>query len=219
MQKKAFTDDCIARLARYGIHDIPTDVRHLSFDAGEAICREGMPIPFFCVVISGRAKVCLTTLSGKNLVLCYYVSDGVIGDIELATDSYTATATVIAITDFECITIPYGRNARLLKNNITFMNQISKGLAGKLLLSSSNFLSAALYSGEQRLCSYILQSAQNEIFHDILADVACSVGLSYRHLFRILNHLCVEGVLQKGEFGYRIVNREELCRKAIHANR
>lgn len=219
MQKKPLSNDHISELIRYGIHNVPADTCCLYFKSGETIHQEGLNIQFFCIVISGQAKVCLTALSGKSLVLCYYVSDGVIGDVELVTESYAATTTIVAVTDFECIAIPYHRNAAILKRNITFMNQIGIELAKKLILSSSNFSSSALCSGEERLCSYILQSSPNDIFHDILTDVACSVGMSYRHLFRILNGLCIDGILEKRESGYRIIDREKLIQKSINANK
>ena len=75
-------------------------------------------------------------------------------------------------------------------------------------------MSASLYSGEERLCAYILQTSHNGIFSDILTDTACSVGMSYRHMFRLLNHLCEDGVLEKRENGYRILDRESLAEKA-----
>lgn len=219
MQKKPLTNDHYTALAVYGIHDIPNDTCCRYFKSGETIHQEGMDIQFLCIVISGQAKVCLTALNGKSLVLCYYVSDGVIGDVELVTENHAATTTIIAVTDFECIAIPFHRNASILKRNITFMNQIGIELAKKLVLSTSNFSSSALCSGEERLCSYILQSSSNDMFHDILTDVVCSVGISYRHLFRILNGLCNNGILEKREFGYQIMNREKLTHKSINANK
>lgn len=215
MEKKLITDEHTSILARYGIRDLPIDVCCLHFKPGEAFRKEGMPIQFLCIVISGQAKVCHTASSGKNLVLCYFVSEGVIGDIEFVTDSYIATAEVIAVTDVVCIGIPYYRNAQALKGNVEFMNQIAKELAKKLLVSSNNFSSAALCTGEERLCSYILQSTQHEIFHDILTDVACSVGMSYRHMFRILNQLCKDGVLEKQVYGYKVIDRERLEKKSF----
>jgi len=59
------------------------------------------------VVIEGRAKVCRTSLNGKDLILCYYISDGLIGEIELLTQQTEAVCTVIAISDFECVAIKY----------------------------------------------------------------------------------------------------------------
>ena len=110
--------------------------------------------------------------------------------------------------------IPFQRNALYLKSNVRFLNRLGSELALKLIRSSQNFVSASLYSGEERLCAYILQTSHNGIFSDILTDTACSVGMSYRHMFRLLNRLCEDGVLEKWENGYRILDRESLAEKA-----
>lgn len=218
MQRKTVTRDHLLKLAEYGLTNFSSgSCMCLSYRAGETIIQEGLTITFFSIVLTGRAKVCVTAQNGKNLVLCYYVSDGILGDIELMTDVYTATATIIAITDFECLAIPYHRNAATLKHNIKFMNRLGNELALKLLQSSNSFAAAALCTGEERLCSYILQTSHNDIFSDILTDVACSVGMSYRHMFRILNQLCEDGLLKKETYGYRILDRQKLNLKAFHA--
>lgn len=215
MHTKPLTKEHICKLTEYGIENIPPESCLCQYyEAGETIQQEGMPILYFSMVMRGRAKVCATAPNGKNLVLCYYVLDGVIGDIELMTDNYTATATIIAITDFECLAIPYHRNAARLKSNLLFMNLLGQTLARKLLVSSNNFAAAALYTGEERLCSYILQSSPNGIFNDILTDTACSIGMSYRHMFRILNQLCRDGLLEKQVCGYRILDREGMAGRA-----
>ena len=53
-----------------------------------------------------------------------------------------------------------------------------------------------------------------EVKPDPITDVACSVGASYRHVFRLLADLCREGVLQKSKQGYQIKCPAELARRA-----
>lgn len=215
MQRKPLSDQHCVKLAEYGLQAIPLDsCVCLKFHAGETILQEGMPITYLFVVLSGSAKVCSTARNGKNLVLCYYICEGLMGDLELMTDTYIATTSIVAVTDFECIAIPFQRNALYLKSNVRFLNRLGSELALKLIRSSQNFVSASLYSGEERLCAYILQTSHNGIFSDILTDTACSVGMSYRHMFRLLNRLCEDGVLEKRENGYRILDRESLAEKA-----
>lgn len=207
-------------LAEYGLQSLfPDACTCMLFHPGEAVTREGMPITWLSVIISGKAKICSTAPNGKNLVLCYYVSDGLIGDLELMTGLTTATTTVVAITDFECISVSLYPHRAFLKSNAVFLNRLGNELAIKLLRSSDSFVSFALYSGEERLCSYILQTSHHNIFSDILTDVSCSVGMSYRHMFRLLNQLCEEAILEKRESGYHILDRDALIRRsqASHA--
>ncbi len=215
MQRKSLKNEHLSKLSEYGLHNIAIDAcTWLSFKAGETILQEGMPVTYLLIVMTGKAKVCSTAKNGRNLVLYYYISDGIIGDIELMTNTYVATANIIAITDFECIALPYKKNAMNLKNNIEFLNKLGHGLSVKLARSSKNHVSTTLYSGEERLCAYILQTSHNDIFSDMLTDVSCSIGMSYRHMFRLLNQLCIDGLLAKRDNGYLIINRDALTLRA-----
>lgn len=218
MQSSRLKKEHIEKLEWYGINNIVLDsCLCLRFEAGETILHQGAPIFNLLIVVAGKAKVCSVSKNGKNLVLCYYISTGILGDIELMTNTYIATTSIIAITDFECIALPYQAYAKDLKDNKAFLNKLGSELSAKLLRSSNNHVSAALYSGEERLCSYILEASHNNIFNDILTDVSCSIGMSYRHMFRLLNQLCVDGLLDKRDNGYLIIDRDELIRRAAHS--
>lgn len=215
MQRRPLTEKHYEKLKEFALSDLPLEACVcLSYDPGEILIQEDMPIKYLYLVLSGRAKVCSTTPNGKHLVLCYYVSKGILGDVELMADANTATATVIAITEFECIAVPYQRNAAALRNHVEFLNIIGKELAFKLITSSHSLISASLCTGEERLCSYILHASHNGIFRDTLTDTAYSLGMSYRHMLRLLNQLCCEKVLEKSACGYHILNRDVLIRRA-----
>lgn len=130
------------------------------------------------------------------------------------TRQLNATCSVKAVTDFECIAVSYQNCLAELKTNLVLLNKLGTELAEKLTTSSDNFTSTALCTGEQRLCAYILQNSHRGLFRDTLTDVSCSVGMSYRHMFRLLGQLCEEGILEKRESGYYIKNQEELARRS-----
>lgn len=219
MKRMPWTDKHLAKLSDYGLRDMPIDsCMCLCFEPGETILREGMPITWLAIVVRGKAKVCSTAPNGKHLILCYCLSDGMAGEVEFMTGAEVATATMVAITDFECIAIPYEEYRGFLKTNAEFLNRLGHELADKLVRSSENFVSTALYSAEERLCSYILQTSHDNVFCDILTDVSCSVGMSYRHLLRLLQELCNKSVLEKRKSGYRILDWDELTCRAFAAS-
>lgn len=214
MQKEPFKTEYARLLADYDIKDIDLhDAVLLRFQPGEAILREGMPMEYLMFIIFGKGKVRSITASGKDLILCYYDSEGIVGDMELMTDADLACKTMIALTEFQCIGLPFKKYRGILKANLTFVNRVGRELSNKLISSSRYITDIALHSGEERLCAYMLQTAQSGIFCDILTDVARSIGLSYRHLLRILSRLCAEDVLRKETHGYRILNQPELIRR------
>ena len=181
-------------------------------------CQEGVSMPWILIVISGSAKVCRTTPDGKSLILCYYISSGLIGDIELMMRQKNATTTVKAITDLDCIAVNYPTCADELSDSSLrlSLNFLGGELAAKLSKSSDNYTLSALCSGEHRLCAYILQNSHKNVFSDILTDVSASVGMSYRHLFRILGKLLPRWnyLAEKRESGYYILNNIELKRRS-----
>lgn len=112
MQKGFFEEAHISILAGYFITEIDlSDAAVLRFLPGEMILCEGMPMEYLLLVISGKAKVCSTSANGKDLLLCYYISEGIIGDVELMTNNHIASTTVSAITEFLCIGLPYVKYA------------------------------------------------------------------------------------------------------------
>lgn len=214
MQKEPLKTEYACRLAGYDIANIDLrDTVLLRFQPGEAIMSEGMPMEYLMFVISGKAKVCSTTASGKDLILCYYISEGIIGDMELMTGALVGCKTMCALTEFLCIGLPYKKYAEILKADLIFVNRVGRELSQKLILSSRHNTDIALHSGEERLCAYILQTTHDSLFCETLTDVARSIGVSYRHLLRMLNRLCAEDVLRKESHGYRILNRPELIRR------
>ena len=125
-----------------------------------------------------------------------------------------AIASVIALSDFECIAIPYHICQRERQTNLVFMDKLAALLAQNLADSSADYAAASLNSGEQRLCSYILRASYQDVFRDVLTDVACSIGMSYRHMFRLLGQLCTDGILEKRKEGYYIAQPKALSAKA-----
>ncbi|HOW06907.1 MAG TPA: cyclic nucleotide-binding domain-containing protein, partial [Flexilinea sp.] len=133
MKKEIPTKKHLEKLAEYNLQTIPPEKWiSVRYQPGEAITREGVEIENLALVVSGMAKVYRTAPNGRNLILCYYLSDGVIGEIELLTRRKLATSTVTAISEFECIAIDSEICAAELKTNIPFSNKLGTTLAEKL---------------------------------------------------------------------------------------
>lgn len=214
MKKSLLKENQHDILKEYGINHIRAgSVSCFHYEAGEAILLEGMPMLYVYLVISGKAKVCVSAVNGRDFVLSHYISNGVIGDVELMTNRQTASTSIIAVTEFTCIALPCQIYAKSLKSNLCFLNRIGFALSEKLLHTTRSCQYTALHTGEERLCSYIAETSVNGLFCEALTDVSCSIGISYRHLFRILNQLCRDGIIRKLANGYRITNPEELAKR------
>lgn len=79
-------------LNKYGLLDHQSVCEVQQFKSGETIFSQGVEYKYIMIVVSGKAKVCTSAPSGKDLVLAYYLSSGLIGDVELMSNTTYATA-------------------------------------------------------------------------------------------------------------------------------
>lgn len=215
MEKRELDDTEIELLARYGLKDLDRRAAVcLTFEQQEYMLREGGPIDYLYIVVSGKAKVCLSVSSGKQLLLSYFMSTGIVGEAELMTDSREAYSAVQAVSRLTCIGLPLSVYAEALKSSLAFVNYAARELAKKLARCSMNGAITILQPLEARLCAYILQTADGGVFRDKHTEVAELVGTSYRHLMRSIDRLCSEGILLKEPSGLRIADLPALSRKA-----
>jgi len=215
MEKRSLYKADVDLLLQYGLQSLDhSDALCLLFEPGEYLLQEGGPIGYLYFVVSGKAKVCLSVSNGRQLLLCYFVSNGIIGDVELMTGRHEAFSTVQAVSKLTCIGLPLSVYASTLKDNIAFINRIGKELAQKLIRRGMNGAITILHPLEARLCAYILQTADGGEFREKQTEVAELVGTSYRHLLRCLDKLCKEGILLKKPSGYQIANHQALNNRA-----
>ena len=215
MQKQMLPALYRASLAEYGLDWIdPAAAVLLRYDRCEWMLHAEQEISYLYIMLSGKAKVCMSDESGRNLLLCYYISEGIMGDIELLMGRREAISSVQAVSPVVCIGLPLAVYAPMLLSHLPFVLRAAKGLAIKLHDSVSSTTEIILRPFEARLCEYLLQTAQNGVFAERLIDVAEQLGVSYRHLLRSLKTLCEEGLLEKRADGYHLLDESSLRKKA-----
>lgn len=206
MRRIDLMPETAARLAEYGLDlSALTGCEARFYEAGETIIQVGRYIDNMLLITEGRAKVCRYAANGRSLVLCYASSE-LMENLEVLCGIKNATTSVAAMTDLVCVAIPWRANEAYLRGNLAFLNGLCRSLADKLLCTSSHISSASLRSCEGRLCAYLLEFSYKGVFSELLTEAASYVGMSYRHMLRILNRLCREGLLEKGPAGYRILD-------------
>jgi CRP-like cAMP-binding protein len=191
----------------------------VKFSKGEYIYKQKENIQYIYFFVEGRIKVYSLLSNGKRQLLYFYTKFGILGDLELFNRSNPYTL-IQAAQDSYCIALPLADTKQLLYNDPIFLRQMAELLAQKLCNSSSNSSLNIYYSLENRLCAYILASAEkgleqeNEIliFKEGLSETAEILGTSYRHLHRTLKELKEKGILEKGKGGYRVLDPDQLMR-------
>jgi CRP-like cAMP-binding protein len=216
MQKQKLPPTYLDKLAEYHLEGLDLSAALLiRYEPGEWFLHEQQPIEYLYFLVSGKAKVCMSARSGRSLLLCYYVSEGIIGDVELLAGWREAISSMQATTALTCVALPLSVYAPVLRANLPFILRVGAGLSEKLRASTANCTSIILQPFERRLCGYLLQSAPEGRFGEHLTDVSEQLGVSYRHLLRSLKALCEEGLLEKRKDCYVLLDKAELEKRAL----
>lgn len=172
------------------------------------------PISCLYVVVEGRAAVLQHSPDGKTLIISEYVSEGVLGEIELLIGNSNREMRAVAITGFECIAVPFKVCREALETSLLFNRTLAGMLAEKLAASTRTYAATVFCTAEERLCAHILRNADGGVFRGLFTEVADMTGMSYRHMFRILERLSEEGLLEHSRGGVRVLDLEGLVRRA-----
>ncbi|NLI53290.1 MAG: cyclic nucleotide-binding domain-containing protein [Clostridiales bacterium] len=215
MQKQPLPKAYYPQLAQVDLGELdPAAAQLIRFERGDWMLLAEQPFEYLYILLSGKAKVYMSETGGRTLLLCYYISEGIMGDVELMMGRREAISSVQALTPVVCIGLPLSVYAPALLSHPPFLLRVGRGLANKLHDSVANTTEIILRPFEARLCAYLLQSAQNRLFSERLTDVSEQLGVSYRHLLRSLKALCDADVLEKRAAGYFIRNERALRQKA-----
>ena len=177
------------------------ELRLHRFRRGDFIYLEGEPLRELYLLVRGQVKVFRTFNNGKVSVVEFSSAFDVLGEVELV----EARGTMAACRE------------QLLRD-YTFLAFIARRL-GERLGSISNHQSLnASYSVEVRLARYIHFTRRGDMFEERLTEAAEYLGVSYRHLQRIIARFCDEGILERTRGGYRLLKGdylEDLYKKTL----
>lgn len=202
-KEKAFKKLKIGELSK---NISPSDFEIFEYKKGEQVIECYTEMEYMYFMYKGKTKIYIITENGKSLLLDFYHTHQVMGDLEFITGD-DSTCYVDAIADCKILVISYDKLRTLVGEDVGFYKYISAGLAKKLRAASNSSTINQLYTLKAKLSSYILGLAidvDTESFSKIvelekLKDVADLLGASYRHLLRTFSELEEEGVvIQKG---------------------
>lgn len=195
--------------------DMTEHMELVLWNKNEFICRESESLNYLYFIVRGKAKVYKNMANGKSLLICFYTPFNIVGDVEFA-QANVADCTVQAIEDTYGIGINFNVVSTKLFNDCRFLFYLCGYLGKKLSVSSTNNSINILYSLENKLASYIYaytsgMSEREEFeFEGSYMEIAELLGTSYRHLNRVLNKFCREGILEKKQKSYVIKDMYKL---------
>lgn len=199
-------------------------VEHLSlysFDQGECICSKGDPAETLYILVKGKLKIFTTTAEGRTLIICFKIPLEVIGDVEYIQGTEMLN-TVEAVSPVHMLGISYARLKKYGKDNPALLQFLLEIITQKFY-RKSDFLSLNLmHPVEVRLASYLLSISFDESDPSFtgqlktinLVDTADFIGTSYRHLNRVLQKFCRDGLTERSKGVILVKDRKGLSAMA-----
>ncbi|MGE1127137.1 Crp/Fnr family transcriptional regulator [Bacillus wiedmannii] len=174
------------------------------FDKGKFICNIDDTMDRLYFVVKGKVKVYTITPEGKKLILRFINPLAVVGDIELIQNS-KAHNVVEACSDVIAISISHAVIRNKLLHDPIFMNFLLENIANTLKISTRFTALNLLYPVEVRVASYLLSistdSNGNMYKKDLdatsISSIADFIGVSYRHVIRVLQKFYKEKLIEK----------------------
>ena len=186
------------------------------FNKNDYICREEEQLENMFFLVDGKAKVSKHLKNGRSLLLSFYTPLKIIGDVEFIRGNAT-DCSVQVIEDTFCIAIKIDIVKSKLTKDCKFLLNICEYLGQKLTSNSNNSSINLLYPLENRLASYMIAFIKPDnnkikkfIFKESYSEISELLGTSYRHLNRVLNKFCLEGILKKNDREYIIEDLNKL---------
>lgn len=189
-----------------------------AFDRGERICVQGQVSHSLYVLVQGKIKVHTTSAEGRTLVLLSFKQPlEVIGDIEYFQGIETLN-TVGAVSPVCMIGIRYDVLDQYGRGHVPLLQFLLEILTRKFLRKSNSLSFNLMHPVEVRLASYLLSMCLDEsdepfsgqVHTASLVDAANLIGTSYRHLNRVVQQFCAQGLIERDKGRILIKDRERL---------
>lgn len=186
----------------------------LEFNKKEFVLQEGMQNDYLLFLMDGTVKCFTYSSNGSSqFISCFRPFEplGLVGSIWRK----PVTINIMAIQKCHCLALSISRFQQELLDDNKFLRYLCKHLGETLHSANQYLLVSQSSSAESKLAAILLASAdENYICHLNLSLSAEIIGTTYRHLLRMLNKLCINGVLHKSEKNYRITNLSYISRLA-----
>lgn len=218
--KKNDSEKYIMRcLKKYNMEHLfdPCDLGHIfiaEFERGEYVTRAGVQPAYLFIFLTGCARVLPLSKDGKQALLDYLNAGEVCGDLELLLDHSEIKKSYYDVKMFQAgkaIAIPSRYVQQVLTSRAQFLLYICTKTMEKLDASSRGLSKSLVYDAKSRTLGYIdeYRAANGDIITFKPSEMALKLGISYRHMCRILDELVSEGVVEKVPGGLKILKQTD----------
>jgi CRP/FNR family cyclic AMP-dependent transcriptional regulator len=187
------SEDELALLARV--------VSRKPYARGSLILATGDPTDSLYILISGRIKVFMSDLDGKEVILSILGPNEFFGEMGLI-DNNPRSANVVALEPCELICISEPDFKRCLADNFDMAMTVMRGLVKRLREADNQIGSLALMDVFGRVARLLLETAEvidgEKVVTKKLSkqDIARMIGASREMVSRVMKHLQEAGYIE-----------------------
>lgn len=185
--------------------------RLIEYAAGEYILKQDTPPTFLCLMVIGRCSISILLANGKSIILQTLKAPCLIGEMELIRP--VSSFTVQALERCRLLAVPLDQCKYFLLNDPYFLRAVCFDLIGKERTESLKLIHAFGYPLENRLAHFILENCQENRFYIKKVHIAESLGVSYRHVEKVMGDFVRKQYLSKEKLIYTIT--DECALKAL----
>lgn len=183
----------------------------IEYAAGEYILRQDALPSCLYLMVSGRCSISILLANGKSVILQTLKAPCLIGEMELIRP--VSSFTVQALEHCRLLAIPLDQCKYFLLNDPYFLRAVCFDLIGKERTESLKLIHAFGYPLENRLAHFILENCQGNRFYIKKVHIADSLGVSYRHVEKVMSDFVRKRYLSKEKLVYTVT--DECALKAL----
>jgi CRP/FNR family cyclic AMP-dependent transcriptional regulator len=176
-------------------------VSRRSYARGSLILGAGDPTDSLYVLISGRIKVFMSDMEGKEVILAILGPNEFVGEMGLI-DNSPRSANVVALEPCEVVCISKPDFKRCLAENFDMAMTVMRGLVKRLREADNLIGSLALMDVFGRVARLLLETAEvingEKVVTKKLSkqDIARMIGASREMVSRVMKHLQSAGYIE-----------------------
>ncbi|MBQ6654377.1 MAG: transcriptional regulator YeiL [Erysipelotrichaceae bacterium] len=197
-----------ASVRRYFPAQLDRHFQLASLRQNEQIIRQGEKSAYLYYLLSGRCKVSAVMENGRTVIINSLEAPCLIGEIELI--NRDVPFSVESITEVLLLALPVDKARDSLLNSPDFLYQLCSDLVDKERTHAIRLAHYVSFPLINRLAQFILTNSTPEGMQIKKTVIAESLGVSYRHLEKVMNDLVSQGTLEKQKRNYRIIKAEYL---------
>ena len=190
-------------------HDVSSIVKLLYYEPEEYLISYGTVSEYLLFLVKGECR--FFTIAGNGSFIPFGTADSfqVFGEVSSLWNK-PPKVSVQAVQPTYCLGIDLIENRDILLNDCSFLRYICSLLSQRVVFSNESLTDFMTLRAQNRLAIYILRNSSNDLFTSSLTTCSDAIGISYRHLLRLLDSFCKQKILRKEKRKYYILNRDRL---------